>query len=424
LFDPSGTVDRVRSSIQVLALSFVLAACSVGGQVPVTTIDGGTAVTTTTTRPPPTTAPPGSTEPTPATTTTTLAPLTGLRYEPVARGLPFPTNLIPVPGEQRALLATKDGRVWELAGDGLVEMPLLDLRDRVRDSGEQGLLGLAVHPDDPGRWFVHYSALDGDTVLSEFREDTGAFDSSLERVLLRLDQPASNHNGGQLSFGPDGMLYLGLGDGGGADDRFGQGQRPDTLLATIVRIDPDGGDPYGIPADNPFADGEGGAPEVWAFGLRNPWRFWFDGPWLYIGDVGQNAFEEIDVVSAEPAGYNFGWPITEGFHCFSPSSGCEVEGLTLPALEISHGDAGTCSVTGGVVYRGAAIPELEGHYLYSDFCGGYLRSFRWDGAAAVEPRDWTDQVGVPGQVVSFGVDPSGEVYVLTTDAVYRIEPVR
>jgi glucose/arabinose dehydrogenase len=407
-----------------MLLLFALAACSAGGQAPVSTGDAGPTSTPTTAAPVTTTAPSDPTRSTPAETTTTLAPLTGLRYQAVATGLPFPTNLVPVPGGDRALLATKDGRVWELTGDTLAEEPLLDLRDRVRDSVEQGLLGLAVHPDRPGHLFVHYSALDGDTVLSEFRSDGAGLDSSLERILLRLDQPASNHNGGQLAFGPDGMLYLGLGDGGGANDRFGQGQRPDTLLGTILRLDPAGGDPYGIPADNPFAGGEGGAPEVWAFGLRNPWRFSFDGDWIFIGDVGQNAFEEIDVVPVDPIGYNFGWPITEGLYCFDPRSGCDPAGLTLPVLEIAHGDAGTCSVTGGVVYRGAAIPELDGHYLYSDFCGGYLRSFRWDGVEAVDRRDWTDQVGVPGQVVAFGVDPSGEVHVLTTDSVYRIEPVR
>lgn len=408
----------------VAASVVVVAGCGSPAQQPVTTAAVPPSTTTapsTTTPPttgssgPSTTAPVSTTVPAP---TTTLAPLQGLAYEEVA-SLPFPTNLVPVPETGDLAVTTKDGRVWRI-GQGDPEV-VLDVSDRLRDAGEQGLLGAAFHPTEPGRLFLHYSAPDGDTVVSEFAWEQGG--ESSERTILRLDQPAGNHNGGQLAFGPDGFLYLGLGDGGGANDQFGQGQRPDTLLGTILRLDVDGGDPYGIPADNPFVSG-GGAPEVWAFGLRNPWRFSFDGDTLYIGDVGQNAFEEIDVVAAEPVGYNFGWPVTEGLHCFSPASGCEVEGLTLPVVEIAHGDAGTCSITGGVVYRGEAIPELDGHYLYSDFCGGYLRSFRGDGATATDARDWTEGAGVAGQVVSFGVDGTGEVYVLTTERVLRVVPVR
>lgn len=406
------------------ALIVFLGACGDAAQEPVTTTVPATAESTTT-APTPTPGPDPSTTTTtsvPTTTapepTTTLPPLQGLAYEEVAE-LPFPTNLVAVPGSDDLVLTTKDGRVWRVA-DGGPDVAL-DISNRVRNAGEQGLLGIAIHPDDPTRLFLHYSASDGDTVLSEFAGGLDGVDE--ERVLLRRDQPASNHNGGQLAFGPDGMLYLGLGDGGGADDRFGQGQRPDTLLAAILRIDVDGGDPYGVPPDNPFVDG-GGEPEVWAYGLRNPWRFSFDDDTLYIGDVGQNAWEEIDVVPVAPVGYNFGWPITEGLHCFSPPSGCDVEGLTLPVLEISHADGGTCSVTGGVVYRGSAIPELDGHYLYSDFCGGYLRSFVWDGTTVGEERDWTESAGVAGQVVAFGRDAAGEVYVLTTDRVLRIVPSR
>jgi glucose/arabinose dehydrogenase len=171
-------------------------------------------------------------------------------------------------------------------------------------------------------------------------------------------------------------------------------------------------------------DPETGNSELWSYGLRNPYRFWIDGAVVYIADVGQNAYEEIDVVSVTAGGYNFGWPITEALHCFSPQTGCETEGITLPVVEVAHGDAGTCSITGGVVYRGTAIPEVDGHYFYSDYCGGWLRSFFLDGSTAADHRDWTDEVGVPGSVVSFGVDHTGEVYVLTPDAIRRIEPVR
>ncbi len=163
---------------------------------------------------------------------------------------------------------------------------------------------------------------------------------------------------------------------------------------------------------------------MWAFGLRNPWRFSFDGDLLYIADVGQNAYEEVNVVPAEASGVNYGWPITEGLHCFSPPSGCDVEGITLPVLEVEHGDGGACSITGGYVYRGAAIPELEGHYFYSDYCGGWLRSFLWDGTTPVELQDWTSDVGALGGVTSFGTDASGEMYVTAGDAVYKIVPVR
>ncbi len=383
----------------------------------------------------PTATSPSTVQTTPSTTPTTtgattpstsLPELTSLTYRLVADRLPFPTFLTALPGSPVAYLTTKDGRVWTVDGDGVSVEPLLDISDRVRDRGEQGLLGMALDPGDPERFFLHYSATDGDTVVSEFRlEGPLTADASSERVLLRLDQPAANHNGGMIQVTSDGLLWIGLGDGGAAGDRFGNGQRPDTLLAAILRIDPDG-DPYAIPPDNPFADGTGGAPEVWAWGLRNPWRFWVDEPGgqVYVADVGQDAFEEIDVVELTSGGTNFGWPVTEGLHCFSPRSGCDTSGITLPVVEISHSDDGTCSITGGVVYRGTAIPELAGHYLFSDFCGGYLRSFRGEADAPPDVTDWTPQVGRLDGVASFGVDGAGEVYVLTTDALYRLEAVR
>jgi hypothetical protein len=237
-----------------------------------------------------------------------------------------------------------------------------------------------------------------------------------------VNQPAANHNGGTIAFGPDGYLFIGLGDGGGGGDTFGTGQPVDDLLGNLLRIDVDG-DPYAIPAGNPYADSDG-ADEVWANGLRNPWRFWFDEDLIYIGDVGQNAYEEINVAPADAAGLNYGWPITEGLHCFEPASDCDLGGLTQPVVEVEHGDAGTCSIAGGVVYRGAAIPELTGHYFYSDFCGGWLRSFLIADGVATDVRDWTDQVGAPGNVVSFGTDAAGEIYLLTTERVFRIVPLR
>ncbi|MCI0542907.1 MAG: PQQ-dependent sugar dehydrogenase [Actinobacteria bacterium] len=378
-----------------IGLVLLVAACATTQEpAPLPTTTTGTASTTTTTD--------VSTTTTRAATTITLAPLGSLAYEPVAE-MNFPIHLVPwTPGFE--MIATKDGRVWLYDGSQVSETPVLDITDQVRNEGERGLLALAVHPTDSNRVFLHYSANDGDTVVSEFTWDNGALVD--EEVLLRHDQPASNHNGGMLQFGPDGLLYLGLGDGGGANDQFGNGQNPNTLLAGLVAIDIDGGaDPVKV-----------------AFGLRNPWRFWIEDDQVYIADVGQNAYEEVTVAPLQP-GINYGWPVTEGLHCFRPSSGCDSAGITLPVIEVSHGEAGSCSITGGVVYRGAAIPEIDGHFFYSDLCGGYLRSFRYDGGVT-DATDWTGQVGVPGAVVSFGVDGEGEMYVLTTEAVLKVVPVR
>jgi len=389
----------------VVVVFMLLAACSSAGE-PVSTTSAPVAVTTVTTVP--------TTVSTPSTTTTTLAPLASITYTEIATGLPFPVVVTFRPSDGLIFLATKDGQVWTLGPEGPAQF--LDITDRVANSGERGLLGMAWHPTDPSRLFLHYSDLNGDTTISEFIDGQ-------ERLILFVSQPAPNHNGGTIEFGPDGYLYIGLGDGGGGGDSFGTGQPVDELLAGLLRIDVDNGDPYAIPEGNPYADGSG-APEVWANGLRNPWRFSFDQDLIYIGDVGQGAYEEIDVARFDAPGLNYGWSITEGLHCFEPSEGCDTTNLTLPIVEVAHGDGGTCSITGGVVYRGEAIPELDGHYFFSDYCGGYLRSFLYADGIATEARDWTGAVGGLGSVVSFGVDAQGEVYVMTPDAVYRIEPVR
>ncbi|MDX1448133.1 MAG: PQQ-dependent sugar dehydrogenase [Acidimicrobiia bacterium] len=386
----------------LIGVAVVLAACtstpdSVSTTVASTTSPSPPGTTATSTTSTTTTSPePSTTVGEPATTTSTV-PLAGLTYTVVAEGLDFPMLIMPWTDDE-SLIGFRDGRIHRFDGSEIDPEPLVDLA--VSTDGERGLLGF----DSAGAStvFVHYSDPSGDTTVSEIDLESGQ-----ERILLQVDQPASNHNGGMLQFGPDGMLYLGLGDGGGANDRFGHGQNTDTLLGGIVRIDPDSGE-----------------AELWSYGLRNPYRFWIDGDRIYIGDVGQNAFEEIDVVEIVHPGYNFGWPITEGLACFSPRSGCETDGLTLPVVEYAHADGGVCAVTGGVVYRGTRVPELVGHYFYSDFCGGWLRSLRYDGAAAVDQRDWTEDVGVPGRVVSFGVDHEGEVYVLTRDAIRRIDPRR
>ncbi len=381
------------------ALLLALAACTQEAES-VTTIPVSTTVpVATTTSPDPSTTEPG-------TTTTTLPPFRSLAYQ-LIDNIDFPIQMTAAPGSETSYLITKDGRVW-LFEEGVVESsPVLDISGRVRNQGEQGLLSLTLHPNDPTRLFLHYSANNGDTVVAEYSfTDPHTVDRDSERILLRLSQPAGNHNGGMIQFGPDGSLYVGLGDGGGANDVFGNGQNPDSLLGGLVSLDVDGDDPD---------------PTLYAMGLRNPWRFWLDQDLIYIADVGQNSFEEVSVARLEP-GLNYGWPITEGFGCFR-SRMCDTTGLVLPVVEVRHGDAGTCSITGGPVYRGSDIPELVGHYFYSDYCGGYLRSFRYDGGLNDE-TDWTDQVSVPGRVVGFGVDGRGEMYVATTESLLKVVAVR
>ena len=263
----------------------------------------------------------------------------------------------------------------------------------MRASGsEQGLLGLAFHPRyrQNGYLYVNYTDMAGHTAVVRYtaRADGGAADPGSALPLLRVEQPAANHNGGHLLFGPDGYLYVGLGDGGGAGDTYRNAQSPQSLLGKMLRLDVDrteGGKPYAIPADNPFRDGPF-RPEVWAVGLRNPWRYSFDRTSgdLYIADVGQNAYEEVNVVPAGAApGLNFGWPRMEATHCYPSGSACDRQGLTLPAAE--YGRGGNCSVTGGAVYRGAAQPLLRGAYLFGDYCSGRIWSLHRDGGGAAGP---------------------------------------
>ncbi len=359
-----------------------------------------------------------------STTTSTISSVDDvvLALERVAAGLGQPVFVDAPAGDGRLFIVDQPGVVWVVDEARTAVSAFLDIRDLVSFGGERGLLGLAFHPDfaGNGRLFVHYSDRDGDTALVEYRvaaDDPDRADPESARRLLAVDQPAGNHNGGMVEFGPDGMLYVALGDGGAANDRFGNGQRPDTLLGTILRLDVDGGDPYAIPSGNPFADGGDGAPEVWAYGLRNPWRFAFDpdGGLLYIADVGQGEWEEVNVAAAGAAGVNYGWPIMEGEVCFA-SPGCTADGLALPEIVYDHGEG--CSVTGGYVYRGSALPELAGHYFYGDFCTGFVRSWHRDTGRSF---DWTGQLGRIGGLSSFGTDAAGELYVTSTEGeVWRI----
>jgi hypothetical protein len=265
---------------------------------------------------------------------------------------------------------------------------------------------------------VDYTDTAGDTRVERYRvsADPNVADPGSAKPILFVDQPYANHNGGLVVFGPDRKLYIGLGDGGSGGDPQGNGQNHGTLLGKLLRIDVDAGDPYAVPPDNPFVGTNGARGEVWAYGLRNPWRFAFDreAGRLYIADVGQSSREEVDVVPAASGGLNYGWNVMEGDECYGAGS-CNQAGLTLPVLAYSHADG--CSITGGYVYRGQSIPALRGTYFYSDYCSGWLKSFRYDGGVT-EQRDWS--IGL-GSVLSFGEDSAGELYVLTAGGtVYRL----
>lgn len=332
-------------------------------------------------------------------------------------------------GRGRLFVAEKGGQVYILDGGAVMPSPFLDISARVSGGGEQGLLGLAFHPEFPidNRVFVDYTDVAGDTVVSSFEVDPGSPDVVVpgsEAVVLTVDQPYANHNGGTIGFGPDGYLYVALGDGGSGGDPHNNGQRLDTLLGKILRIDvdrPSGDLPYGNPASNPLSGTSGARGEIWLLGLRNPFRFSFDRETgdLWIGDVGQGEWEEIDVARAGSGGLNFGWRTMEGAHCFSPDSGCPTAGLALPVVEYPH-DFG-CAVIGGVVYRGAAFPALRGGYLFSDECTGITWALDAGGAgeqALVEVAEG------PEGIAGYGEDEAGELYAAALDGeVYRISAV-
>lgn len=361
----------------------------------------------------------------PATTTSTssppvpLVPLDELDLvlTPVAEGFDAPILLVADPEGGSDIVVEQPGRVVRADAGRDV---LLDLSADVVFGGEQGLLGLAYHPDFAANRLAYVAYVgDGPTsVVEQFTiGDDGVFDSSTRKVVLSIDQPAPNHNGGMIAFGPDGYLFIGMGDGGGSNDRFDQAQRTETLLGAMLRIAVglDGIERYAIPPDNPFIDGAQGAPEVWAIGLRNPWRFAFDGQDLWIADVGQGEVEEVNLVDASDGGLNYGWPLMEGTRCFRTTP-CATEGLTMPIAEYGHGEG--CSVTGGVVYRGSRIPELDGHFFYSDYCSGFIRSYE----PAIGGIDWTERVGRVPAVSAFGVGGDGEMYVVSREgAILRLE---
>lgn len=344
-------------------------------------------------------------------------------FERIGEGFTRPVDVVALPGDGGLLVVEKSGTIRLLEGGGPGRV-LLDLSDRVSDGNEQGLLGLALDPGfaDNGRLYVNYTDRAGDTQIVSYVVASGVADPESAQVLLSVDQPESNHNGGWLGFGPDGLLYIGMGDGGGGGDQHGpdgNGQNKDVLLGKILRIDPNGEQPYAIPADNPFASG-GGALEVFLYGVRNPWRNWFDGNQLYIADVGQNAFEEIDVVDVtRDAGANLGWRTMEGRECFPQGTMCVQGGMVMPVHVYGH-DVG-CSITGGIVYRGGALPALAGRYFFADYCTGAIEGLRLVDGVATEMVNTEGDLGSVGNVTSFGTDAEGEMLVLTEDgAVLRM----
>ncbi|XXY50649.1 PQQ-dependent sugar dehydrogenase [Sorangium sp. So ce269] len=365
-----------------------------------------------------------------------------LKLTPVVSGLQFPLLVKSAPGDPaRLFIVTQPGRILVLDEGAAEPTTFLDIQELVMftgGTGERGLLGLAFHPDyeNNGRFFVHYSdkVTAGDTRVVEFKrgERPDVADPTPVATYLEQAQPQRNHNGGSLEFSPvDGFLYLGLGDGGSGNDRgpghsdIGNGQDLTTLLGKVLRFDVST-HPYGIPEGN--MTGEGVRPEIWDYGLRNPYRFSFDACTgdLYIADVGQGLWEEIDIEPAGQGRKNYGWRLMEGAHCFTPAEGCDPQGLiSLPAAEYAH--AGRviedCSVTGGYVYRGSRIPWLRGSYFYGDFCSGRIWTLRYEGGAASTPVDRTDDLGSFGfSISSFGQDGAGEVYVVDfSGTVYRVD---
>jgi glucose/arabinose dehydrogenase len=346
--------------------------------------------------------------------------------EQVAAGLNFPLYLTSPPGDNRLFILEKDGVIRLIKDGTLLTAPFLDLEDfKVSTGAEQGLLGLAFTPDyaSSGQFFVHYTAPDGESRISRYlvSADPDRADPASEVVVLVAARPGIAHNGGQILFGPDGMLYIGLGDGDDSDG--GRGQSRADLLASILRVDVSIADNYAVPADNPFT-ATAGAPEIWSYGLRNPWRFSFDRGTgdFYISDVGQGEREEVNYSSAAEGagrGLNYGWSVMEGSRCVR-GAGCDQTGLTLPTVEYDHSEG--CSVTGGYVYRGTAMPALHGNYFYADYCAGWVRSFKIQGGLVTEETDWP-ALEPGGQITSFGEDAQGELYLLTEQGgVFKIVP--
>jgi len=349
-----------------------------------------------------------------------------LQLIPVATTLSDPDYLTAPPGDvNRLFVVEQPGRIRVVQNGQLLPTPFLDIASKVSYVREQGLFSVAFHPSyaSNGFFYVDYTDLSGDTRIERYRvsADSNVADSASHKLILFVKQPYANHNGGLVTFGPDGMFYIGMGDGGGAGDPQNRAQNRDSLLGKLLRIDVNTGDttPYKIPPDNPYAATRGRG-EIWALGLRNPWRYAFDPPagLLYTADVGENTWEEVDAEAASSAGLNYGWRIMEGAHCYDPNP-CSAAGLVVPKLEYSHA-GGNCAIIGGSVYRGTLSPALVGQYFYADDCGGWVRSLTVARGVVTSRTNWTVTANL-GNVHSFGEDARGELYVVSGNGtVYRL----
>ena len=350
-----------------------------------------------------------------------IPPNVDLALQPIASGLSSPVHLASPPNDARLFIVEQAGRIRIVQNGQLLPTAFLDITAKVMAGGEQGLLSVAFHPQyaTNRHFYVYYTDNNGDLQIERYTALQGSpnvADPAAARPIINIPHPGnSNHNGGQLAFGEDGFLYIGTGDGGGGGDQPNNAQNRNVLLGKLLRIDvnPANQANYTVPSTNPFVGQANARPEVWAYGLRNPWRFSFDrvGDMLYIGDVGQGTREEINAVAQTVAGINYGWRIMEGTTCHNPTLLCSQSGLTLPVHEYGTRDSGSCAVTGGFVYRGTAIPQIAGLYFFSDYCRGGLRSFRLVNGAATDVREWN--AGVGASITSFGEDSSREIYVIS-----------
>ena len=345
-----------------------------------------------------------------------------------------PVYLTAPPGDSsRLFVVEQGGRIKVVRNDTTQGRPFLDLRAKVLSGGERGLLSMAFHPQyaTNGRFYVYYTNLSGNIRIVRYNvsSDPDSADPATADTVLKVAHPNyDNHNGGQLQFGPDGMLYAGLGDGGSGGDPNHNGQNKHALLGKLLRLNVDGASGYAIPADNPFANDTSGAPEIWAWGLRNPWRFSFDKNTgdLYIADVGQDTWEEVDVGEAIAGGgrkANYGWNNMEGFHCYppDPNDACNRGGFSAPVAAYAHAN-GACSITGGYVYRSSKVSLLQGYYLFADYCAGFVRAFKYLGGSNISaPLNLTTAISPGYEISSFGQDARGDVYLMTLSGpVYRI----
>jgi glucose/arabinose dehydrogenase len=405
----------LRGPAALLVLALAVAGCS-GDDDPGPQAGSATSATSTTVAP--STSAPTTTAAQAQTASSAQFRAADVRLVPVAE-LEQPVAMAVRPGDRTLYVVEQVGRVRAIRGGQLDPEPVVDISGKVTAGGEQGLLGLAFSPD--GRYlYLAYTDRNGDHQISELAMAGQRADPGSERSILHFDDPFGNHNGGQLAFGPDDHLYIAFGDGGGGGDPLGSGQSLDTLLGKILRIDPRpaGGRAYQVPSDNPFEGRDGARPEIWAYGLRNPWRFSFDAATgdLWIGDVGQNAYEEVDFQPAGAGGRNYGWNRREGRHPYD--GGDRPDGAVDPVIEYGRGDG--CTVIGGFVYRGRRIGGLRGAYLYGDYCSGWVRAARARDGKVLEQRDLGLEVP---SLSSFGTDAGGELYALSlAGGVYRLAP--